>query len=145
MSEQKPQDQVGPTPLDPTESLNEAQQGLDKAVVDLLQEGGEIQLFDALGRLVEASDRTGIEFSDDQREEVVRSLKVRGYLPIRKLLQDPEYQKTLENDPTKVEARGIAGNILQSVQNRDLIHPVAGTFAFRYRDKLIEQEQTDQQ
>ncbi len=145
MSEQKPQDQVVPTPVDPTESLNEAQQGLDKAVVDLLQEGGEIQLFDALGRLVEASDRTGIEFSDDQREKVVRSLKVRGYLPIRELLQDPEYQVMLENDPTKVEARGIAGNILESVQNRDLIPPVAATFAFRHRDKLIEQKQTDQQ
>jgi hypothetical protein len=145
MSEQMPQDQVGPTPEEYMESLNEVQQGLDKAVVDLLQEGGEIQFFDALGRLVEASDRTGTVISDDQREKVVRSLEVRGFRPISEELQDPEYQEMTINDPAKVEARGIAGNILQSVKKRDLIPPVAGMFAFSYRDKLIEQKKTDQQ
>jgi hypothetical protein len=125
--------------------LIEVQQDLDTAVVDLQQEGGEIQLFDALGRLVDASARIGIEFSDDQRDAVVRSLNVRGFRPISELLQDPEYQKTLEVDPAKVAARGIAGNILECVQNRSLIPPVGATFAFRHRDELIAQQQTDQQ
>jgi hypothetical protein len=121
-------------------SLEEVQIDLNQAVGDLQQEAGEIQLFDVLGRLVDASDRIGVKFTDEQRDTAVRSLAIRGFAGIKELFQNPDYVHTQEVNPDANERIGIVGNILQCIQDRHTIPQVCATFAFRYRDKLIAEQ-----